>query len=273
MLIPSLAELAHLAQEAGQLTLGFFRSQLQVEDKSGDAGIVTNADLASEKLIKAFIEERYPAHSILAEESGWRQVSHSQPPDTPVPVWIVDPLDGTTNFSRANSYYCISIGFGFLVSGRCEMRLGAVYHPPTGDLFLAEKNRGATRNGKAVSVAALSSLKRGSFCTGFSRNKNQDLRKVVDSIYALQNVSLGTRINGAAALDMALTASGIFHGFYEKALSPWDTAAGVLLMQEAGARVTNFHGDEFDCLRDEDLIAAVPAVHEDLLRILQPIFL
>lgn len=260
--MPQLKDLEHIAREAGKITLSYLNRPYDLKEKSGDQGIVTEADLASEKAILSFISSQFPGHAILAEESAPTGPTEKT---AETPMWVIDPIDGTTNFSKRNPYYCVSIGFGLSDGQTYEPLLGVVHQPTTGDMHAAEKGKGYFCNGVQQKMPLLKEPKLACVATGFASNKGDKLRAVVESIYAMQNQFLGTRINGAAALDMAHTAIGILQGFYEKSLSPWDLAAGILLMEEAGGTVTNFHGEKMNIHRDRDIVAGSPVLHGILL--------
>ena len=260
---PSAAEVASIAVQAGELTMQYFRKKLQISEKSDNQGIVTEADVASEECIKTLINLQFKGHSVLAEESGLLDLSKSS--DVEVPFWIIDPIDGTTNFSKGNPYYCVSIGFGVRTKSGCQMRAACIVQPSTGDVYTAERGRGAYCNGALLQVKNVE-LSHASLATGFSSNKDESLKKVIKVIGKIQQDILGLRINGAAALDLALTARGVFQGFYERPLSPWDMAAGSLIVQEAGGTVTNLSGKPFDALRDRDVIACTPSLYEFLFK-------
>ena len=254
-----------LIQNAGQLTLSFFQKNFEITEKSDNQGIVTSADFASEELIKTKIHESFPDHDILAEESGMERFSSS---DSKY-LWLIDPLDGTTNFSKGNPYYCISIAFGEVKDKRFFPKLAAVYQPTTNSLFFAEKNKGAFLNNSRIQTSPLNQFKLASFATGFSSNRGKSLTPLVQIIESIQNKCLGIRINGAAALDLANSARGTIQGFYETPLAPWDTAAGALLMTEAGGKVTNFFGEEFCPLNDRGIIATNKFLYDELFTIIK----
>jgi len=244
----------------------YFRGSLEITEKAGDAGLVTQADVACEAMVKLWIHERFPGHRILGEESGW---TGALDPDAPTPLWIVDPIDGTTNFSNGNPYYCCSVGFGIAVPGQPFLLLaGAIAHPPQGDVYSAVRGQGTTCNGKSVRVNANTSLARASFCTGFASNKGEALESIGRTMAAVQQRSIGLRVNGAAALDLAFVSRGLSHGFFEASLQPWDLAAGVLLVAEAGGVVTNMHGQPFDLLRDDSVLCANETLHPELFGLL-----
>jgi myo-inositol-1(or 4)-monophosphatase len=269
--LPTSEVLAHIAQKAGQLTLQYFRKNLKTTEKADNQGLVTEADYASEALIKDFIQKNYPDHAILAEESGLHDATPHKA-GAQRPIWIIDPIDGTTNFSKGNPYYCVSIGFGLQIGTRIEVLAGAIHHPPTGDTYTADKGKGSFCNGERLQVSQTGELRLASVVTGFSSNKEERLKKIVESIYELQNHILGLRINGAAALDLAQTARGIFQGFYEDNLSAWDLAAGALIAEEAGALVSNLAGLPLELPRDRSILCAPPALWKDLQKVIVPIF-
>ena len=260
-ILPELNFVGDLAKQAGLLTLRYFRQELKIDEKEGDLGLVTEADLASEAFLKSEVLKRFPQHVFLGEESGWsREASEGQV------VWIIDPIDGTTNFSKGNIYYCISVACGTIRSGRFVPERGAIFHPGTGDLYCAARGRGATVNGVAIKVQAGPEPRHWSLTTGFSSNKGESLRGVICCIEKMQNRILGLRINGAAALDLALTARGVVNGFFESRLSPWDMAAGALLVEEAGGHVVNYEGQPFDVLSDKHIVASPAHVVRDMLK-------
>ncbi len=255
-----------MIKNAGSLTLEYFNKSLNIKEKTENQGIVTDADLASENLIKSEIHRHFPEHSILAEESG---LSEFKQLDNHQPLWIIDPLDGTTNFSKRNPYYCISIAFGYLINKRFHAKMGAIYQPTTSSLYFAEKNKGVYFNDTQIHISELSEMKMASICTGFSSNKGKQLIPLKNTIAEIQNECLGLRINGAAALDLAHTAKGIFQGFYETPLAPWDTAAGALLIEESGGKVTNFYGEPFCPIHDRGIIATSPQLYDKLFQLIQ----
>lgn len=260
---PDCEFLKQMIVESGSITLKYFKQSFKYHEKSDNQGIVTEADFNSENFIKTKIHNSYPEHNILAEESGLTQYS-SVSSASNIPMWIIDPLDGTTNFSKGNPYYCISIAFGYYTNGRFKAEISAVYQPTNQLLFFAEKGKGAYLNGKQIFVSNLNNFHLACFTTGFSSNKGKNLSLLLKSIEAIQNKALGVRINGAAALDLAYTASGVFQGFYESPLSPWDTAAGSLLIREAGGKITNYKGEEFCPINDNNIIASNNYLFEEL---------
>ncbi|MFZ9520205.1 MAG: inositol monophosphatase family protein [Silvanigrellaceae bacterium] len=266
--LPTRGTIGELARAAGTLTNDYFRRQIRVDEKSGDLGLVTEADLASEKFLKTEIAKLFPNHWILGEESGWTSVGTGDAPQDGDAVWILDPIDGTTNFSKGNIFHCISVACGRMNGSRFECERAAIYQPGTGDLYTAARGQGAFVNDEPISVLAGDEPRRWSLATGFSSNKGSSLHGVIRCIETLQNKILGMRINGAAALDLALTGRGVFNGFFESRLSPWDMAAGELIVREAGGIVVNYEGQPFDVLVDKHIVAGPRHVVNYLLETL-----
>ena len=256
--------LVKMIKQAGLSTLDYFQKNFVITEKSNNQGIVTEADFNSENLIKSLIHSSFEDHDILAEESGMTKYANSN--QNFIPTWIIDPLDGTTNFSKGNPYYCISIAFGYCSQGRFAPQLASVYQPTTDSLYFAEKGKGAFYNDKQIFISQLKEFRSASITTGFSSNKGNSLVPLTKTILEIQNKSLGLRINGAAALDLANTARGITQGFYETPLAPWDTAAGALLITEAGGKVTNFEGNEYCPIQDRGIIASSPFLFDELFK-------
>jgi myo-inositol-1(or 4)-monophosphatase len=259
-ILPTIATVGDLTRRAGELTLTYFRKHLSIADKGHNLGIVTEADLASEKYLKESITGSFPSHAILAEESGMQENSTQSGV-----IWIIDPLDGTTNFSKGNPYYCVSVAVGVRTGTGCVIERAAIHHPFLNDLYTAERGKGAFLNGNPIHVSTLTEFSQASMTTGFAGNKKERLNYVIRTIEIFQNRILGMRVNGAAALDCCNTARGLFQGFFERNLSPWDLAAGSLILSEAGAVVTDMEGREYHPLTTRDICAANPSLHEQML--------
>jgi myo-inositol-1(or 4)-monophosphatase len=253
--VPAMAE---IAREAGALLMGYFHRRVKVEYK-GDVDLVTEADRASEALITRRIRERWPEHNIMGEE-GTRTEQGSEY------RWYVDPLDGTTNFAHAYPVFCVSLGLEHK-----DARVAAVVFDPTRDeMFTAQKGGGAFLNGQPIRVSAVSDLGECLVATGFPSHK----RHKNPNIFFYHQITLkthGVRRAGSAALDLCNVASGRFDGFWEFNLNPWDTAAGVLILEEAGGRVTRFDGQPFR-IDSRETLASNGRVHEALLKEFQAIF-
>ena len=247
-----LPELERIAREAGTLLMGYFARRVAIEYK-GDVDLVTVADRASEKLIVERLQAQWPEHGIVGEE-GTRSETDAEY------RWYVDPLDGTTNFAHGYPVFCISIA---LARQNGELRVGALYDPTRDEMFLAERGKGATLNGKKLEVSQTRSLAESILGTGFpshKRHKNPNIH----FYHQLTLRSHGVRRAGSAALDLANVASGRYDGFWEFNLNPWDTAAGVLLVQEAGGTVTRFDGTPFR-LDSREVLASNTLIHQELL--------
>ncbi len=229
-------------------------------DEKARNDFVTAADRASEDAITALVRERFPDHRILAEESGWTGSAD----DGTAPVWVIDPLDGTTNFVHGFPHFAVSIGV--LVEQRPTF--GVVLDPVKGDIFRAGPKVGATWNGAPCRISARSSLAGALLSTGFPFRAHPYL----DPYLAIfRDVFLGAkavRRPGAAALDLAYVACGIFDGFFEFQLSPWDMAAGAALVREAGGMITDMDGSD-DFLESGDVLCGTPGVCADLLHQVQ----
>jgi myo-inositol-1(or 4)-monophosphatase len=253
--VPRMAE---IAREAGGILMEHFRQRVKVEYK-GDVDLVTVADRASEDLIVRRIRERWPGHNILGEE-GTRSEQGSDY------RWYVDPLDGTTNFAHSYPVFCVSLA----VEYRDERIAAVIYDPTRDELFSAEKGSGAFLNGKAATVSKIANLAECLVATGFPSHK----RHKNPNIHFYHQLTLrthGVRRAGSAALDLANVASGRFDGFWEFNLNPWDTAAGVLLVEEAGGRVSGFDGAGFR-IDSRETLASNALIHNDLLREFDAIF-
>jgi myo-inositol-1(or 4)-monophosphatase len=246
------------ARDAGRVLAEKFGRALQVSNK-GEIDLVTEADLASERLIIERVRSYHPRHSILTEEAGDVAAAGGAQSEF---KWIVDPLDGTTNYAHGYPVFCVSIALEHL--GRVVV--GVVYDPFRDELFAAERGEGATLNGRRVRVSATADLGGALLCTGFPydvRERGDFARHFRNFIMSAQSV----RRDGSAALDLAYVACARFDGFYEEGLRPWDVAAGVLLVEEAGGRVTHYDGKAFDHYRPP-IAASNGLVHEAMLAVL-----
>lgn len=244
------------ANEAGRVLMTKYATGVTVAYK-GAIDLVTEADLASEQAIVAILRQRHPDHDILAEEGDYGSRGADQ-------RWIVDPLDGTTNFAHGFPWFAVSIA----LEVRGEVVLGAVFNPHNHELFVAEKGQGATLNGRRLQVSSTDELGRALLATGFA----YDHKTCPDNNYSdferFQRVAQAVRRAGVASLDLACVAAGRFDGFWELKLKPWDVAAGVLLVEEAGGRVSDYAGAAMPLDRGE-ILASNGRLHiamRDLLR-------
>lgn len=245
------------ARDAGQILLEKFGRKINISMK-GDINLVTEADLASEKLIIERIKSYYPKHSILAEEAGNAVVLGDS-----TWKWIIDPLDGTTNFAHGYPCFCVTIA----LEHEGKIVLGVTFDPTRNELFAAEKGQGATLNNKPIRVSETEKLGNSLLVTGFPYNfkqKENFARHLTD--FLLQ--SRGVRRDGSAAIDMAYVACGRFDGFWEEGLNAWDVAAGVLLIEEAGGSVTYYDGSPFS-VYSPPICASNGLIHHEMLQVLR----
>lgn len=254
---------ARLAGERIQLAASDIGS-LNIEQKSLH-DYVSEVDRESEALITQCIQKAYPSHQVLGEEFGLQGVADD------VYQWVIDPLDGTTNFLRSIPHYAVSIGV--LKNGLLEHAV--VYDPAKDDLFTASHGAGAKLNGAAIGVSESANIKGALLATGvpFSGDSLKNVQMFSDTMLGLLNHNTsGIRRLGAAALDLAYVAAGRYDGFWEANLKKWDVAAGVLLVEEAGGIVTSLDGGD-NYLETGDIVAANPGVHEDMLRVTRRCYL
>ena len=222
-------------------------------NKKGPIDLVTEADIASEKNIINAIRLRFPDHDILAEESGLNQTGNSSC------QWIIDPLDGTTNFAHQIPLFAVSIAFAV----NNEIKVGIVLNPVSGELFTGVRGQGATLNGNAIRVSRETNIAESLLVTGFPYDIKQMIDPVMLRFKQCVAASRGIRRLGSAALDLCFVACGRFEGFWEENLKPWDTAAGWLIAEEAGALVTDFSGEPYD-VRKKEILATNGHIHNKM---------
>ena len=247
-----------IAREAGALLMEYFDQNIKIEYK-GEADLVTAADRKSETLIRDRIRAQWPDHDVLGEEEGLRDTGSEY-------RWYVDPLDGTTNFAHGFPVFCVSMA----LRHRDETVAGVCYDPTRNELFAAERGGGAYLNDKAIHVSKAANLAESLVGTGFPSHK----RHKNPNIHFYHQITLrthGVRRAGSAALDLCYVACGRLDAFWEFNLNPWDTAAGVLIAQEAGGIVTDFHGGKFQ-LNSRETLASNGLIHNALQHEFQDIF-
>jgi len=244
------------AFEAGKLLMDKFESGLRVEFK-GKYDLVTEADRQAEALIIKLIRERYPDHDFLAEEGDYTETGSDY-------RWIIDPLDGTTNYAHGFPWFAVSIALE--VKGRLE--LGVVYNPYVGDFYVAERGSGAFLNERRLKVSTIDTLERSLLATGFAYDHKKCKSNNYDYFTRFQKEAQACRRPGAASLDLASVAAGRFDGFWELKLKPWDLAAGILLIEEAGGLVSNFDGLPMT-LETQECMASNRLIHGEMQAILQ----
>jgi len=233
--------------------------RLTVTTKSQN-DFVTEVDKAAEDVIIATILEAYPGHGILAEESG--RTYGAKDSDF---VWIIDPLDGTTNFIHGFPFYAVSIALAF----RNQVQQAVVYDPSRNDLFYASKGKGAYMNDRRLRVSKRTRLSDSLVGTGFPFRKGDNVQRYMKMFEEVMTQCAGVRRPGAAALDLCYLAAGFYDGFFESGLSPWDVAAGSLMITEAGGLVGNFTGEP-DFLYQREILAGSPRIYGQLVKILAP---
>jgi myo-inositol-1(or 4)-monophosphatase len=233
--------------------------RLQVNTKAPN-DFVTEVDHAAEAVIIDTLLAAYPGHGILAEESGSTRGARDSDY-----VWIIDPLDGTTNFIHGLPTYAVSIGLAF----RNQVQQAVVYDPARNDLFYASKGRGAFLNDKRLRVSKRTRMADALIGTGFPYRKADDPTAYLRMFETVMKSCAGVRRPGAAALDLCYVAAGWYDGFFETGLSPWDVAAGSLLVTEAGGLVGNFTG-EAEFLHQREVVAGCPKIYGQLVQMLAP---
>ncbi|MFO7962521.1 MAG: inositol monophosphatase family protein [Desulfobacterales bacterium] len=225
--------------------------------KKGAIDLVTQADKESERIIINTILSTFPDHTILAEESG--RHGHEAPY-----LWIIDPLDGTTNFAHEIQHYSVSIAFA--VNG--EIAVGIVLNPTSDELFTAVSGQGAHLNGRTISVSSVRDVGNSLLVTGFPYNFKAIFSQVIGRFSNCLKAAQGIRRFGSAALDLCDIACGRFDGFWEQNLHPWDTAAGCLIASEAGARISDFSNNPFDIYGNE-ILATNGSIHQEMISLLR----
>jgi myo-inositol-1(or 4)-monophosphatase len=251
-----------IAREAGALLIEYFHQGLKIEYK-GEADLVTAADRASETLIRERVAKQFPTHDVLGEEQGLNDRGSEY-------RWYVDPLDGTTNFAHGYPVFCVSLALEHRSQTDGKRVVAVVYDPTRDELFGAEAGKGATLNGDPIHVSEAAQLNECLVATGFPSHK----RHKNPNIHFYHRITLrthGVRRAGSAALDLCNVACGRFDGFWEFNLNPWDTAAGVLIVEEAGGKVTRFDGSPFQ-IDSRETLGSNGLVHEALVREFKEIF-
>ena len=251
---PTLSELERLAREAGAILRAGYSKEHQVNYK-GVIDLVTEVDHQSEAFLLGEIQGKYPGHHIFAEESGIIQGNDEH-------IWFVDPLDGTVNYAHHIPIFCVSIAY----ASHGELMLGAVYEPMRDEMFAAERGKGARLNGKPIQVSVATELQRSLLVTGFPYDAWNTPQDNFANFVHFGKLTQGVRRLGSAALDLCYVAAGRFDGFWEISLKPWDVAAGGLIAEEAGAKVTNVEGDRDYISSPQSVIAATPGIHARIVQ-------
>jgi myo-inositol-1(or 4)-monophosphatase len=247
-----------IAREAGVVVRQGF-GKVQRLDFKGAVNPVTETDTAAEALILSRLRAAFPDYAILGEETG------GSPWDVPGPIWLVDPLDGTNNFAHGFPHFCVSIGM--MIGG--ELQVGVVYDPLRDELFAAQRGAGATLNDHPIHVTSVAHLAGAFLATGFGYNRRVAADNNTHRLDDFLRRSQGVRRAGSAALDMAYVACGRFDGYWESYLSPWDLAAGVLLVQEAGGRCSDYTGGSAQLYSGREVLVSNGLIHAEMLRVLR----
>jgi myo-inositol-1(or 4)-monophosphatase len=249
--------LMEATNEAGKIIQDYFQGTFTIENKEGINNLVTEVDKHSEKKIIEIIKSKYPGHSIISEEVGEElQDSDYQ--------WIIDPIDGTVNFAHGIPICCVSIGLKY----KDDLVLGTVYNPMMNELFFAEKGKGATLNGKPISVSKKSNFAKACLVTGFPYKWPKTYEHPIKVFERFILEGLPVRRLGSAAIDLCWVACGRFDGFWEYNLSSWDVAAGYLIVQEAGGVITNFDGQPYSVF-DKETLATNGLIHDNMLKLIK----
>jgi myo-inositol-1(or 4)-monophosphatase len=254
---PTLSEIERLARDAGAILRAGYDKEHEVSYK-GVIDLVTEVDHQSEAFLLGEVQRNHPDHHILAEESGIIQGNNEH-------IWYIDPLDGTVNYAHHIPIFAVSIAYAF----QGALTLGAVYDPMRDEMFVAERGKGATLNGKPLQASAVNDLQRSLLVTGFPYDAwNTELDNFANFVH-FGKITQGVRRLGSAALDLGYVAAGRFDGFWEISLKPWDVAAGGLICREAGAIITNVKGDADFISPPQSVVASAPGIHAQVLQELQ----
>jgi myo-inositol-1(or 4)-monophosphatase len=254
---PTLSYLENLARQAGAILHAGYNKEHQVDYK-GVIDPVTEVDHQSEAFLLGEVQKDFPNHHIFSEETGIIQGTDEH-------IWYIDPLDGTVNYAHHIPIFCVSIAY----ASRGSLSLGAVYDPMRDEMFLAERSKGAYLNAQPVRVSSTTELQKSLLVTGFPYNAWNTPQDNFANFVKFGKLTQGVRRLGSAALDLCYVAAGRFDGFWEMALNPWDVAAGGLICEEAGARVTNVSGGADYISPPQSVIASTPGIYARMLDELQ----
>lgn len=248
--------LLEAAQEAGKIIRDNFQGNFKVENKDTINNLVTEVDKLAEKRVIEVIKQYYPEHSIISEEIG--ELKQDSEYD-----WIIDPIDGTVNFAHGIPLCCVSIA----VMHKGQLQLGVVYNPMMNELFFAEKGKGAYLNDNKISVSSKSDFRKACLVTGFPFSMPGSLEQPLKVFDRFIMEGLPVRRLGSAAIDLCWVACGRFDGFWEYNLNAWDVAAGYLIVEEAGGRISNFAGEPYSVF-DKQTLATNGLIHEHMVNVI-----
>ena len=255
---PTLPYIETLARKAGAILRDGYSKEHQVNYK-GVIDLVTEVDHQSEAFLLGEVQRDFPEHHIFSEESGIIQGDDEH-------IWYIDPLDGTVNYAHHIPIFCVSIAYAF----KGNLTFGAVFDPMRDEMYLAERGRGASLNGKPIRVSSTTDLQKSLLVTGFPYDVWNTDQDNFANFVKFCKLTQGVRRLGSAALDLCYVASGRFDGFWELALKPWDVAAGGLICKEAGATISNVRGEADFISPPQSVVAAVPGIHARMLNELKP---
>lgn len=247
------------ALRAGELLKQGFNTAYKISNKPGVHNLVTEYDLAAEECIISFLKEQFPSHSFLAEERGKKAVKNS-----PI-TWVIDPLDGTVNFAHNIPFFSVSIA----ACTQDDVLCGVVYQPMTQELFMAEKGRGSYLNGARLKVSSTRKIEDAILATGFPYNVSDDPHGCIAAFNKVLSHGVPIRRLGSAALDLSYVAAGRFDAFWEVILQPWDVAAGKLILEEAGGKVTLYNGKPHPIFTTDTVLASNGVIHKKMVELLK----
>lgn len=246
------------ALKAGQVHKKYFGKVFKVQAKTTSFDLLTTADTEAEDAVVKLIRKIYPAHNILAEEKIYQQTNSDY-------TWIIDPLDGTNNFAQGLPIFCASVALAY----KNKVIAGAVYDVSRKELFSAQEGKGAFLNGKCIHVNKAANLKQAILITGFYYSRDQDMLDTLSAMKRfLRKHIIGIRRFGSAALDLCYVACGRVAGFWEFTLSPWDFAAGSLIIQEAGGKITDNQGSKALPVKKSFIVASNAKIHKVMLEVI-----
>jgi myo-inositol-1(or 4)-monophosphatase len=249
-------DIIKIAKEAGEIVRNGFGKNLEIEFKTNESNLVTQIDKKSEAFITDFIQKKFPGHGVLGEEGASIKATSDY-------TWVVDPLDGTTNFAHGVPIFSVSIG----VQKNGENVAGVIYDVMRDEAYSAELGGGAFCNNKKISVSQNEMMQRSLLVTGFPYDIADNPNNALDIFVQLVKVARGMRRLGSAALDMCYVAKGVFDGFWEVHLHPWDICAGMLIIKEAGGRTTDFKGAKMDIF-NRQILSTNGKIHNQMLDII-----
>ena len=252
-------DIINIAREAGELIREGFGKSFKIEFKTGENNLVTEIDKASESLIVNFIKKNYPSHGILAEEGGSLNSNSEY-------IWVIDPLDGTTNFAHSLPIFAVSIG----VQKNGETIAGVVYDIMSDIIYSAENNSGAYANEIKIKVSDRKILSQSMLVTGFPYDIKDNPGKAFERFELLTKESRAMRRLGSAAIDFCYVAKGVFDGFWEVHLHPWDICAGKLIVEEAGGMVSDFKGKPIDIF-SKKILSTNGKIHNQIIKLMNTI--